>query len=518
MLTEIIKRAIKEKVDSEKILSRLKRQAAFEFKQPIPDNIKLLEVYRRLSKDGDIKQNETLEKILQTRKVRTLSGVAVITVLTKPYPCPGQCLYCPDEKGMPKSYLSNEPAAMRAALNKFDPNKQVQMRLQALAKEGHITDKIELIVLGGTWSAYPKKYQDWFIKQCFDACNLSASRALKQAQKINEKAKHRIVGLTLETRPDHITPKEIKRMRELGCTRVELGVQSIYDDVLKFNRRKHNVQATIEATKLLKNAGFKVNYHMMLNLPGSNLKKDEKMFGELFNNPNFQPDLLKIYPCVVLKNSPLYRLWKKGGYQPYSDKQLINLLLKIKKKIPPYVRIQRIVRDIPKESIIAGNKISNLRQIIDQKKDKICQCIRCREIKSAYSPNTKLKLFRHNYSASGGQEIFLSFEDLKRKNLYALLRLRLLNKTQPAPLSALDNTALIRELHTYGELVPIGKKEKQKTQHLGLGKKLMAEAEKIVKKETNLRKIAVISGIGVRAYYRKLGYKLEKTYMIKKPI
>jgi len=325
----------------------------------------LLKAYRSLVKSGNIKPNLILENLLKTRKIRTLSGIASITAITKPYPCPGKCLYCPNEIDMPKSYLANEPACMRAVLTKFDPYRQVKTRLNSLKLAGHLTDKIELIVLGGTWSAYPKIYQTWF--RCFDACNQKNAKSLKEAQKINEKAKHRIIGLTLETRPDYVTPQEIKRMRELGCTRVELGVQSIYDNVLKYNKRGHNIDTIKVATKLLKNAGLKVTYHMMLNLPGSNLKKDEKMFEELFSNPAFQPDQLKIYPCVVLKTSPLYKLWKQGKYRPYSEKQLVNLLIKIKKKIPPYVRIIRVIRDIPSQSIIAGNKLSNLRQIIKDK-------------------------------------------------------------------------------------------------------------------------------------------------------
>jgi elongator complex protein 3 len=339
-------------------------------------------------------------------------------------------------------------------------------------------------------------------------------KSLKIEQKKNENSKHRIIGLTLETRPDFIDLSEIKRMRDLGCTRVELGVQSIYNDVLKKNLRGHDVEQTKKATKLLKDAGFKINYHMMLNLPGSNQARDEKMFEEIFKNPEFQPDLLKIYPCVVLKTALLYKIWQRGNYKPYSQKQLMDLVLRIKRKIPPYVRIQRIIRDIPGQSIVAGSKLTNLRQILDNSGKKICRCIRCREIRGTYSPNNKIKLFRREYKASDGKEIFLSFESPDAKKLYAILRLRIPSrKTEILPV--LKDAAIIRELHTYGHLVSIGKKEKQKAQHIGLGKKLMAEAEKIVKKETNLKRIVVISGIGVRNYYKKLGYKLKGEYMIK---
>ncbi len=565
-------------------MAKLKRRLAKKYQLPLATNAELIKFYHKSVENKNIKKNERLEKLLRRRAIRTLSGVAPVTVLTSPRPwgrgkpssCPGRCLYCPDEKGMPKSYLKNEPAAARAYLTKFDPFTQVRTRIRALKMNGHATDKIELIILGGTWSAYPKNYQYWFVKECFRSANNrqpttnrqlknlnfgKLRKQLKKEQKKNENAEHRIIGLTLETRPDFITLEEIKQMRDLGGTRVELGAQSIYDDVLAKNRRGHNAAQIAQATKLLKDAGFKINYHMMLNLPGSNPRRDFEMFKKLFSDSNFQPDLLKIYPCLVLATAPLYRVWKKGGYKPYGEKQLIDLILKIKKIIPPYVRIQRVMRDIPKESIVAGCKISNLRQLIDNSGKKICRCIRCREIRGQYSPTDKIKLFRQDYNASDGREIFLSFEDQPRKKLYALLRLRIPSlltqchsresgnpDTIPAKLrstgfripeanashcdgagkcgmtkyencetlSVLKNAALIRELHTYGHLAPLGASSKKEfTQHKGLGKKLMAEAEKIAKKEFNLNKIAVIAGVGVKNYYKKLGYKLKDEYMVK---
>ncbi len=480
----------------------------------------LLEAYRDLVKAGKIKPSLELENLLKTRKIRSLSGIVSITVITKPYPCPGRCIYCPKEPDMPKSYLANEPACMRAVLTKFDPYKQVEARLNSLQFTGHATDKIELIVLGGTWSYYPKQYQAWFIKRCFDACNMSCrgrtpTNNLKGVQKINEKAKNRIIGLTLETRPDYITPEEIKRMRELGCTRVELGVQSIYDDVLKFNRRGHDLKETIKATKLLKDAGFKVTYHMMLNLPGSSIKKDEKAFEELFSNPDFQPDQLKIYPCVVCKGSKLYQIWKNGKYKPYTDRELIELLIKIKSQILPYwVRVGRLFRDIPVPKIEAGCKISNLREVVQEEMKKRglkCKCIRCREVRENYDQKEKIYLFREDYSASDGKEIFLSFENKKRDKLFAFLRLRLPSKVF---IPVLKNATIVREIHTYGQMIPL-EKNNFAPQHKGLGKKLMKLAEKITGKESCLKKIAVISGVGVREYYRKLGYKLKNEYMVK---
>jgi len=499
-------------------LDSFKRSLSKKLKIPVLSNVTLLEAYRALCARKRITPNKSLEILLRKRLVRSLSGIAVVSVLTKPYPCPGKCLYCPTEKGMPKSYLSNEPAAMRAVLNQFDPIKQVKNRLKSLALQGHPTDKVELIIIGGTWSCFPKRYQEWFIQKCFEAANSKASKTLEAAQKLNEKAKHRIIGITIETRPDYITQKEIAELRRLGVTRVEMGVQSIYDDVLKFNLRGHLVEATIKATKLLKDAGFKVCYHVMPNLPKSDLKKDEEMFKELFSNPDFQPDLLKIYPCAILKEAPLYELWEKGGYKPYTERQLITLLLKVKKCIPYYCRIQRLIRDLPATRIIEGPaKISSMRQVLEKelKEQNIrCKCIRCREVGEKYDPKEELFLFRQDYDAAGGKEIFLSYENKARTSLYSLLRLRIPAKPF---LPVLKDSSIIRELHTYGQLQPLKEKEIS-PQHKGLGKKLIKEAERITKEEFKLKKIAVISGVGVRGYYRKQGYKLKDTYMIKSRI
>jgi len=528
-LETIIKGLIKARVKTRAHFVNVKRQLSNQQKIAPPLNSDLIRIYRQLLKKKQIKEDKTLERLLRKREIRTLSGVAVVTVITKPYPCPGKCIYCPGEKGMPKSYLSNEPAVMRAILTKFDPHRQVTVRLKALEANGHPTDKVELIVLGGTWSAYPKKYQTWFIKRCFDALNKRKAEGLSQAQKWNEKAKHRCVGLTLETRPDMVNEKEVKRMRKLGCTRVELGVQSLDDSILKLNKRGHTVKQTIRATKLLKQVGFKVMYHMMLNLPGSTPSKDLKIFKKLFTNPNFQPDLLKIYPCVVTKDSKIYRWYRQGKYKPYSDKQLKNLLIKIKQTIPYYVRITRLIRDIPAESIVAGNKITNLRQLIQdeiQKSSQLCKCIRCREAGHQKSvkckvQNEKLQLKTQKYKASDGIEYFLSIESKNRKILYAFLRLRINKNIDDNFIEELKGTALIRELHTYGQLIPLprprsrGVYPQQRIQHSGLGKKLMTEAEKIVVKKKGIKKIAIISGIGVREYYKKLGYRLEGTYMTK---
>jgi elongator complex protein 3 len=517
----LIKNLIKSRIKNQADLASFKRKVSKKYKIPCPSNIELLKSYHKLTENKKIKKSVRVEKLLKTRPIRSLSGIVNISVLTKPYPCPGKCLYCPIEKGIPKSYVSGEPAVERAKKLNYDPYLQVKKRIEMLENEGHPTDKIELRIVGGTWSYYPKNYQIWFVKRCFDACNEKFSKSLKGAQKLNEKVKHRIVGLSIETRPDFINAEEIKWLRELGVTMVELGVQSIYDDVLKLNLRGHGVKETILATKLLKDAGFKVLYQVMPNLPGSNLKRDEKMFEELFQNPNFQPDLLKIYPCALLKEASLYKWWKAGKYRPYTNNQLITLIKKIKKKIPYYIRIQRITRDIPSQRIIEGGaKISNLRQILAQKMKSEgwqCKCIRCREVRENYNPKEKIYLFRQDYDASGGKEIFLSYENKNQTKLYSLLRLKIPQQNEKCSrfiLSVLKRAAIIREIHTYGELVPISE-IKIAPQHRGLGKKLIKEAEKIAKKEFGLKKIAVIAGIGARGYFRPLGYKLKDTYMVK---
>ncbi len=527
MEKEIIKKIISDNVETPNGLEKVKRFVMAQYKNLSPTNIRLLQVYHEMNakeksalfvsagKKFSKKKDEAIKKLLITRPVRSLSGIVNVSVLMKPYPCPGKCIYCPEEKGMPKSYLENEPAVMRAVMNKYDPKKQIKTRIDALKMSGHPVDKIELRIIGGTWSFYPPKYQTDFIKDCIDACNEKKGKDLKASQKKNESSKQRIVGISIETRPDFIDSQEIIKMRNLGITSVELGVQSVYDDILKKIKRGHKISATIQATKKLKDAGFKVCYQMMPNLPGATIKRDIQTFHDLFANPDFRPDYLKIYPMATIKGTAVYKLWLQKKYKPYSDTQLIKLLKEIKKQIPRYVRIQRLIRDIPAPNIEAGTKISNLRQIISKeslKENWSCQCIRCREIKAGYQPNEKLKMFRENYRASDGKEIFLSFENEKRDKLFSVLRLRI--PCNPS-INVLKNSAIIREIHTYGRQLAIAQKGIS-PQHKGLGKKLVKKAENIAKKEFNCKKIAVISAIGTRNYYRKSGYRLEESYMTKK--
>ncbi|MCK4554332.1 tRNA uridine(34) 5-carboxymethylaminomethyl modification radical SAM/GNAT enzyme Elp3 [Candidatus Parcubacteria bacterium] len=537
-MKKAIRELLKLNIKSRNDLMMAKRKIAKKY------GIKILrnsEILRELNTVG-IGHALFLRRILRKRAIRTMSGIAPVAVLTKPYPCPGKCAYCPTEKNVPQSYLSNEPAVMRAIRCNYDPYLQMQMRLRALEANGHEPTKIELIVIGGTWSVLPEKYKHWFISECFRGANEfnnkipnlksqipnksqitnskpqinKLKRQLSKEQKKNEKAKYKIVGLTLETRPDYISEKELLEMRGLGCTRVEIGVQAIDDKILKLNKRGHGVDEITQATKLLKNYGFKITYHIMPGLPGTTPAKDLKMFKQIFKDERFQPDQIKFYPTVVTKGSLLYKWWKQEKYKPYSDKILRKLIVDCKKIVPPYVRIIRLIRDIPSESIIAGNMITNLRQIMKDKGVK-CNCIRCRECRNEALPHsTRPTLRKIQYNASGGEEYFISYESKDGKILYGFCRLRLPQDTK-CPIghlvsTRLQSTAIIRELHIYGELVPVGKNKK--IQHAGLGKKLMAEAEKIVRKN-GYKKIAVISGIGVRGYYRKLGYRLKDSYMVK---
>lgn len=529
-----------EKLDRDS-LEEIKRAYCKQYKFKYILNSDLLKAYRLLVLEGKIKRSDSWENLLRKRAVRTMSGIAPVAVLTKPYPCPGTCAYCPRQEDVPVSYLANEPAVMRAIRCDYDPYKQTVLRLAALENNGHEPTKIEIIVIGGTWSYLPIKYKYWYIASCFQAVNdyarlrkkiittdyrnedaeknffktkLKSSYktsdsldnlkyALKKEQAKNETAWYRIIGLTLETRPDYLNEPEVLEMRELGCTRVEMGVQAIDDKILELNQRGHGIKEIADATNLLRKYGFKITYHLMPGLLGSSPARDLKMFKQLFSDKRFQPDQIKLYPTVVIEGSLLYSWYQQGKYRPYSDKVLQRLIIECKQIIPEYVRIIRLVRDIPGESIVAGNKITNLRQII-QNKGIFCRCIRCREVKSGKIGEFKINI--RSYEAAGGREYFISADSKDNNILYGFCRLRLDQGSPIAP-------ALIRELHVYGQLVSLG--SQQKVQHSGLGRQLLAKAEELAK-QGNLSKIAVISGVGVRGYYRRLGYRRQNTYLFKK--
>ncbi len=496
----------------------------------MPTKAELLALYKELVAEGVEAPNIEAELAMRKLKTKSNSGIAVVSLLTKPFACPGRCTYCPTEENMPKSYLSKEPAAARALMNDFDPYLQITNRLKALEMNGHPVEKIEMIVIGGTWSFYHPNYQEEFLIGCYRACNDYGTdhdsrneeygdrlEYLLKLQDENERAKCRIIGLSIETRPDYITDFEIKRLRALGVTKVEIGVQHLDDDVLKLTKRDMKVARVKTATEKLRNAGFKMVYHMMPNLPGSTPERDISMFGELFSGEDFQPDMLKIYPCMVLEHSELYETWKQGGFTAYTDPELIHVMSEEKKQVPAYVRILRVYRDIPASYIKAGSTVSNLRQVMDEDMKKNgwqCKCIRCREIREGTVNADDFALSNITYRTQSGTEMFLSFENKTKRQLASFTRLRLPDDHgEHALLPILKGAALIRELHTYGRHTKVGGDGTQ-SQHVGFGRRLLAEAERIAK-EAGYSKMAIISGIGVREYYRKLGYHLEGTYMVK---
>jgi len=479
----------------------------------VPRDSDVLLAYRTLVDQGKIVADSAMLKLLTTRSIRTLSGVTAMAVMTKPYVCPGLCTFCPLELGMPKSYLSDEPAAARAKMMNFDPRLQIESRLTQLEETGHDTDKIELIVIGGTFSNYPELYKREFFKAMIDTVNGVISESLETAQVYNETAPRRIVGISIETRPDWIDEKEVRLLRELGVTKIQVGVQAFDEAILRRIKRGHTLDRVGEATRLLKDAGIKVCYHFMPNLPGSNPDLDRQMAHMMYEDPRFKPDFVKIYPAQVIAGTEMYQEWKRGEFTPYDDDLLKEVLKDIKKITPPFVRIDRLVRDISKKWVAAGTKATNMRQYIQlemKQEGWSCQCIRCREVK-ARDFTTMPELRDLTIETLGGSEHLLTFE-LDNK-LFSLLRLRLPDESSTL-FPELTGCAIIRELHTYGKTVLHDEKVSTKTQHRGLGKQLMAKAEEIAK-NSGYKKIAVISSIGTRDYYRKLGYERVDRYMTK---
>lgn len=458
-----------------------------------------------------------IKEAMKTRGIRTESGVAPFAVMMKPFPCPGKCVYCPLEEGMPKSYLSDEPAAQRAKTLNFDPVKQVVGRLKQMKETGHVTDKIDLIVIGGTFGSYPESYKREFFKSMFDAVNGVGSETLAEAQKFNETVERRIVGISVETRPDWVTEKEVKLWRELGVTKVQLGVQAFDDKILQRICRGHSLDEVAEATRLCRNAGLKICYHLMPNLPGSSPEKDIEMARLMFTDPRFGPDYLKVYPAMTIPGTEMYEMWKRGEYEPYSEDKLIEVLKEIKAMTPPWCRIDRLIRDISKKWVAAGTARTNLRQVLQEtlrKEGKKCQCIRCREVRAGVY-DAAVELLINERESLGGKELFLSFES--KDKLFSMLRLRLPEKKEQVLFPELAEAAIVREVHTYGQVQQIAKSDIEKSQHRGLGKKLMAKAEDIAK-ERGYKRVAVISAIGTREYYKSLGYELMGNYMVKEVI
>ncbi len=480
----------------------------------------LLGAYRVLIGEGALPPAPALEARLRGRPVRTISGVAPVAVLTEPYPCPGQCVFCPNQAEAPKSYLDGEPGVLRALQFGYDPYAQTAGRIQALQAIGHPVDKIELLILGGTWSAYPLEYREAFLRRCFDAMNGAESGTLAEALLRNERAPHRNVGLVIETRPDWVTPAEIVLLRQQGVTKVQVGAQSCDDRVLALNRREHTVNDTRAALRRLRLAGFKIVLHWMPNLYGATPESDLADFARLWDDPGLRPDELKIYPTALLAGTELYALWEQGRYQPYPEETLIDLLVHCKVLIPPYCRVNRLMRDIPADYIIAGTKKSNLRQTVQQRmaeRGLACQCIRCREIRASnVNPETTgeaaLQLEDEVYQTEATEEHFLQYLTAEGK-VAGFLRLSLpFAPRAELPLPEIHAAAMVREVHVYGPAEMLGTRS-EGVQHRGLGTQLLADAARIAH-AAGFRELAVIAAVGTREYYRARGFTAGELYPI----
>lgn len=504
-------------------------------------NCDLIKIYNYLKLN-----NIKIKNLITKKKQKSNSGVLVITVLTSAHPeyidddgnikiakfsCKHDCAYCPNEKGhegnnwvdQPRSYLFQEPAVLRANMNNFDAIKQMNARLSTLMDMGHSLDKLEIIILGGTWSEYPEQYKERFITEIYYAANIFNNiykrdiLSLEKEIEFNQNESHiHIIGLTLETRPDTITLEEIKKFRKYNCTRIQLGVQHTNNDVLQKINRGHNIECVYDAIKLLKENCYKIDIHLMPNLPGSSYEKDVDMLNDSLYDPRMQVDQYKIYPTAIVPWTKIKKWYDDGTYIPYDDLKLYELIKNFKKKVQKWKRLNRIIRDIPSSYISGGydKKYVNMRQLLqnDMKKNNWeCKCIRCREVGINIVNFDDIKLYIEEYSASDGKEYFISYET--NKYLIGFIRLRI-NSINPNVLPVLKNAALIRELHIYSNLNNVGNNMNDSMQHKGFGKKLVKEAELIAIKN-GYYKIAIISGTGVRNYYKNLGYELEETYMIK---
>ncbi|MDX2138258.1 MAG: tRNA uridine(34) 5-carboxymethylaminomethyl modification radical SAM/GNAT enzyme Elp3 [Chloroflexota bacterium] len=551
----------------------------------------LISAYRAFAgQDGLPSFDPAMLERLRLKPVRTSSGVTPVTVLTKPFPCPGECIFCPNDVRMPKSYLSDEPGAQRAEQNSFDPYLQTYSRLTTYRATGHPTDKIEVIILGGTWSFYPESYQIWFVKRIFDALHafgagvdhthtveaalLEASQLhperntanvtihgadfqqtynqavqtvyrdemrrsrelageialgerqrspvdeyatwneLEALHRLNEDAPCRCVGLVIETRPDHISPEEVIRIRRLGCTKVQIGFQSLNDDVLRKNRRGHTVAATRRAVKLLRQMGFKIHAHWMPNLYGSSPQLDIDDYARMFADPDFRPDELKLYPCSLIESAELMTYHRAGQWQPYTYDELLHVLVECFKATPEYCRLTRVIRDIPSTDIVEGNKLTNFRQIVDDalaKRGERCMDIRAREVRFANVKADALHLDEQWYTSSCSDEVFLQFITADR---YIAGFLRLSLPTVPPLVDELQDAAMIREVHVYGQAVDIGDSAAGRAQHTGLGTQLIERAVAIAR-ERGFGRLAVISAVGTRGYYRKRGFADGALYQVR---
>ncbi|MFB6204732.1 MAG: elongator complex protein 3 [Candidatus Nanohaloarchaea archaeon] len=504
-----------EEIDSKDEVEQRKKELCSELGFPgMPKNSDILE----FASDDE----ERARKVLMTKPMRTISGIANVAVMARPAPCGGGCVYCPKGKKAPQSYTGKEPATRRAIRNNYDPFDQVHDRLNQYEKNGHSIDKSKLIVMGGTFPFQDPEYQREFVKRAFDGFNTyrggEEAETLEEAQRRNETADVRNVGVTFETRPDIAEKEHINRILELGGTRVEMGVQTVFDETHELTNRGHGMEPVIEATKRLKNAGFKVAYHMMLGMPGETREDDIEKFRKIFSEEKYQPDEVKIYPTEVIKGTELYRRYEEGEFEPIDEEEAKDRLKEIQvNHIPPHVRIKRVMRDIPSTEVDAGPALTNMRQLALQELEeegKRCRCIRCREVghvrrKRDEEPED-VELVERDYAASGGHEYFLSFEDREKDIILGFTRLRAPPGSHRPEIDS--DTLIVRQLKVLGAAADIG--SEGEVQHQGFGKRLMEAAEEKAR-ELGKEKVAVISAVGTREYYRKMGYELEGPYMVR---
>ena len=503
-------------------VNRVKMRVAAEYKLgKVPSNAEIICLLKA-------EEKSKLLPLLRRKVTRTISGVSVIAVMTKPYPCPQSepCAYCPGGPpfGVPQSYTGFEPAAMRGLQNEFDPFLQVRSRVEQLRAIGHNVDKAELIVMGGTFPATPLDYQSWFVQRCLDAIVGEESASLEEAKKNAEIGSVRNVGITVETRPDWAGETHVDNMLEMGVTRVELGVQNPSDEIYGLVGRRHTVRDVVEATRIMKDAGLKVAYHLMPGLPGSNFEKDLDAFREVFADSDFKPDMVKIYPCLVLKGTKAYDWYCEGKYEPYTNEEAARLIVEVKRIVPFWVRVMRVQRDIPAGLIVAGVNRSNLRQLVQQKlreQGVRCRCIRCREVghrvmfDKVKVDSDKVEILATKYLASEGEEVFISAEDVENDVLVGYLRLRVPSEKAHRQEVKAKRCSIVRELHVYGPMVPVGKRLAGAWQHRGYGGVLLGEAERLSREEFGLGKVLVISALGTKQYYKRFGYGYDGVYMSK---
>lgn len=475
----------------------------------------VISAYDQLCELGVMEADPDLRIHLQKKPTRSQAGVTVVTVLTKPYPCPGKCIFCPTDVRMPKSYLHDEPGAQRAERHGFDPFAQTDGRLTALEQIGHPTDKIELLILGGTWSSYTREYQEWFVKRCFDAMNGEESATLEEAQRKNAAGTRRNVGLVVETRQDYVDVDELRWMRYLGVTKVQVGIQSLDEHILSINKRGHDVQSTRDAFKLLRLGGFKIHGHWMANLLGATVESDIEDYGRIWQDKAIRPDEMKLYPCMLVENAELYDYYQRGEYRPYTEEEVLEVLVQTMPMTPRYVRLNRVIRDFPTNNVVEGNKKANLRQVAQQeikKRNLKLEDIRIREIRREKVTWEDLELRIETYETDGTVEHFLSYETAENR-LAGFLRLSFPDQNAPHPLPQLEDHAMIREVHVYGPVMNLGESSQGEAQHMGVGSRLIHKAKEMAK-AAGYGRIAVISAVGTREYYAKHhGFEMDELYM-----